>query len=821
MWCCAKERKQRPRGLGRRTKLFLFSSSLLYMVWYIVDTGIAAHNLPSLSKGAKAAFCETSKLLEDTVIGERESGHEEVFMGIGKMEMAVQSLRESIEPEAQMFKQVTTSKETASVSLKSAVSAFVDQLQNLHTNLADPNTLMVGTYECVFCEVCCTITGNTAARKGRQHSDRGTGFETDNPTQTRLENAVVRIKKELTESLKEVDESIDDNFTGTKMQERRDSLKDGQVSLAKVRKHFDEDLIKTFVDSDEILNTIITYLDLVAVIILGVMVIPTLLLIGSLLWVFWKPRWGNANRPTPSVQPLLGTSDRRVDTSMPSPRKPCLVSTSWCVTFLFTFIIFLLGGLASIISYAESSVCEAAVHPDMFVSKISFRFDKADKKKNNDDDTLVKISESCIAKAGDGSFLDVIDLKLDSKGDDNENDEAENKEEIDEPDDDEDDESPNQIKRLEKRMFRDIDKMETDVDKKHKQFSKNKDVVDFLKYFADYGDMYLIKDSAETKDKLDQKATAAWAAFQASGNPMKRDTFYSLMESATSGLPTCESRRDVTLKGPVGRFVRTRFQELDHPIPPGTDKITFPGANEYYAGLERENLDIGVRNKADKCPAKFTTMNSVAGAVAGVGLSFFQELMTDKMQVITKKDFACNRMKPDGSIEVRKCNFEEWRQFLKETHALLTRLAAKVDEAQKKFSRDVASGVRVAMEESVVPRMDVLADGMSCNYIHRRYDRLVIELCGVHAPAMRTTAIAWVMFATVCWIAIMIEFWLWRYLVDYWTLKNDDDVFDEGDFHTPPENPNDNTLVMSGGETPPLRESRGVASGGSTPFVLY
>jgi hypothetical protein len=102
--------------------------------------------------------------------------------------------------------------------------------------------------------------------------------------------------------------------------------------------------------------------------------------------------------------------------------------------------------------------------------------------------------------------------------------------------------------------------------------------------------------------------------------------------------------------------------------------------------------------------------------------------------------------------------------------------------------------------------MDVLAGGMSCKYIHDRYNELANHLCMIHAPAMRATAVGWMMFASMCWIAIMVEFWIWRYLKDFWTLTNEED--DGGDFHTPPEDPLDTTLILSGGDTPPLRETR-------------
>ncbi len=751
VWCCARERKKLPGGISRRAKLFLFSSSALYMVWYIVDTSLLAHKIPNLTGNAKGFVCDGSELLVDTLQG--TNGMSSSFMGLDQMEIAVGDLRESLDPDGDVLNQITTSVTSSSSDLRASVEDLLSELTMLHDNLALEGNRIIGHYECVFCFVWCTHDGNTGPiTTGLSH--RGNSLIHD-PSKSRLMNAIERIRIELNDALENVDKSIKENLTGEKMEDTREALEKGKVSIRKFANDLDQNLIKPFIDAGSGLLRTLKYLDLAAVVVVSIMVLPTVLFICSLVWVFWKRR-GQSN---PSSRPLLlnNSADR-----LPVPRKPWLVSTSWCITFLFCFVIFLLSGVASIIAYLESSACKIATHPTDLTSRLASRL--VGERERDGGEILSKLTAECVVDGKKArSFARVINLKIDEDTEDGED-------------------EPNQIKRLEHRVNRDLDRMETGVGEKRKKFADNADIVSFLKQFGDYGDIFLRLD-------LDGVPLAL-------GVP----GLEAQLESALTGIASCEGKGNLSLSGPFGRFIRARFDAFRYPIDPDAPTFSLPGANDFSQLLDTAGIGIGVRSPAATCPAKFTNLNLVADPI-GQG---FQTLMREKMEVVNKVDFVCNQRGPEGMV-VRRCNFEQWREYLRATHSSLGELVVKIDEAQEAFQGEVVASVRRAFEDSVIPRLETLANGMDCNYIHEKYVSMARNLCEFHAPAMHSTAMGWLMFGLMCWVAIMVEFWIWRYLKDYWTLVEEDD---SGAFYTPPENPLDNTLIMSGGETPPLRETR-------------
>ena len=671
--------------MGPKTKIFVLSLTLAFIGVVIADTVFAARYREKINQGADGFLCEAFRLADNAVNGfvDTDAGGNTLhrFIGIENVASKVHAVDQMVQPASPTIQTLLAVLDETS-PIKFAVNEFLAYLEHMNDVLSDSTNVAVGPYTCVFCSTCCSAGSGGTSQLG---------------------STIASVRDSVASALVSVRQTVADSLTGDGLAGVRDSLSSASNSVDSFKTSFEDQLGSALVDHRGLFESIVQYIGIATIVIICLMALPTLLL---LLVV--------------GVGALRHESKHR-------PRHPCFASSSWCLTFLFAFILFLIAGILGLVAYLESSVCEILADPDSLIANGYFRT-------GSDNGQTKDILSTCFTRAGTGDLLGTIALGNGKTARDSLSISA---------------------------MINDqFDRLQS-ATSGNAQFSENSAVVDLLDAMRDFGSLYTIMPNKldEIRNDPQNQIPGPMAA------SLGQSTLAALLRVSLGGVPDCTDRTAVPLAGPAGDMLKQALVAAGVTIANGQTSVDLTGAASLYTALTDAGIDIGIRGSS--CPADFVSLPTPS---SGHPFDAFMEMKTDVVTHTFRCDGITVAALDGGEAGVtavpRTCTFTEWIAFVSDLQVTLRAKAAAIDGIQQATMDKINTDLRQTVQDTILPVIDDLVDGLDCKFLFTRLVGAYTSLCWHQAPGLIGSVVTWLIYAVLCWLCILVEFVIWRHLRD-------------------------------------------------------
>jgi hypothetical protein len=695
IWCCWAERLL-AHNMGKKTKIFILTMFLMYLGILAADVVYSLRYRIKINEGTGSLVCEAFKFGDELLNGYEEADGK--FIGVANIKPAVENLAGIVaDNSAELQSVVSIIDRTENINY--AVDEFLSYLKHANNVLGDAANNQVGNYECVFCNVCCS------------------GGE-DSMTSQLISSISTTVASALLSARNEVKSTL----TGDSLDSIRSALNSSIETIGQIEDQLDDTLNIALVSNRGLFDSVIKYIDIGTIVIVASMGVPTMILMIAVFFGIFR-----SHQKTSFFDPLN------------KPRNPCGMSFSWCITFLWAFLIFLIAGLVGIPAYLFASTCEIMADPELL-------FNMTLAKIGNGSSEISTLVNACIVPAGSGDLLSNIHT---SPGGDTLR-------------------SSLNVSGMINEQFIKLDNLINSFESsQNSMFSKNPDFLSFLDTMDTFATLFTMKaSSVSALTGGDPSLTPSIPLLTSVPN------WNELLTNSLLGIPDCGGRSGVEIPqdGEIAQQIRSALN-LDDSV----YSFDFEGLNDFTAALAAAGIDIGASGST--CPSDLVSLSPPDPLMAAP----FDTLVRWRMEVL-QNTFRCDevRVSPDpvtgkatGSVTPRSCTFTEWLSFVSSMRSALLAMAENVDSVQSDTLDSINTDLRSTVMGSVVPAVDVLLNGMNCEFLHDRYMGIYESLCWEETPGLVGSVITWLIFGCLCWMAIMVEFVLWRNLRDNLSLWTD------------------------------------------------
>jgi hypothetical protein len=336
----------------------------------IVDTAFSAVSTESLRAGSLAIYCRTTSLASAVLNGVNWTStadpgavdvSERSFIGMEPLYSQMQILSDTLAVDGSVVESISSTLDDT-VELQNAVNRLTNYLDLTNDMLGDGDTISPGSgeYSCVLCTACCS------------------GDEGSYVSQVRDV-----ISESFASSLNEVRSQVSDTLAGSGLEDTREAVRSGADIMMDVTNTVEEKVGQRILDNEKMIDTGLLLLYIIAIVLTASALVPVFWLIMSAVYGVCK--------------------SYRVSYSDPNdkPQNPCCVSTGWCITFFYAFLILLVAGVLSIAGFAQAVVCDAVADFDVFIDKALDQFGSG----STSNDTSTVVVNACLKSTGNGDFL--------------------------------------------------------------------------------------------------------------------------------------------------------------------------------------------------------------------------------------------------------------------------------------------------------------------------------------------------------------------------------------------------------------------------------
>jgi hypothetical protein len=543
-----------------------------------------------------------------------------------------------------------------------------------------------------------------------------------------VDGVTASISSTVASALNTVRRQVRQALTGDGISAIRSALNESRSAVTSMQSGVDDTVESVFISNTALFESILKYVDIGTIVIIASMALPTLLvLIVVFLGVF-------------------RSSQRSYFDPALKPRNPCCASCSWCVTFLHAFLLFLIAGLLGIASYVLASGCEIIQDPHTMVHSTFSRFIGDDSRQ------LLNIVDTCAVQSGSGDLLSTVTV------------------------------GTNETLRSQLNVTDEIDAKFDYLDNLTSQsanrlFSENAELISLFDAMDSFGSLFTMSRAAVESLLTDPSLAPSVGLIMSAGSSA---SVQSLLEQAVTGIPDCGGRSNVDLgaaDSPVGSKIREALN-----FPSSTQFVSFQGLNDFAGAINAATIDIGASGTV--CPTDYLTLNPPDITLA----SPFHMLVSWRTNVL-QNTFRCDQIQvtPDpvtgmavSLIQPRSCTWTQWLNFVSSLRADLISKAQNVDIIQQATISSIQTDLRDLVQTAIFPKMNTLLNGCNCKFVAERYQGLYRSLCWWQAPGLIGSVITWLVFGGLCWIAILIEFVIWRHWKDNISIWRDN-VMERGD----------------------------------------
>ncbi|KAF4659493.1 hypothetical protein FOL47_007567 [Perkinsus chesapeaki] len=429
---------------------------------------------------------------------------------------------------------------------------------------------------------------------------------------------------------------------------------------------------------------------------------------------------------------------------------PCAVSCSCCITWVYAFIACYVSGIVMILAYFEGSIC-MIIHD---VPKIINLYDDiqsfadrsgptrrllpalptlaSGRKLAGENDDIKNFLGTCLSPDGDGDILSTISVGNNQTLRDTFN--------------------------VEDRIKTEFDKITNsvgaDINDPSLNIANMQVFQDLLNAIDAIGDLYVLEPN--NISTLQADADYTW-----NGNaPPSATAGADILTEGFSGVPECADRL-IDLSSLSASF-RDPISSLDGQ--------TLRGVDHYINTLGTNGVSLGTATTCATFKATGATQNLVP----------WGNLINLRKEVMTKTDFDCTGYtlseNADGKFvtapdTAATCNFDQWRQFIRNFKTQLQTKAAEVDTQRVASFDNIDNGLRDLVDRLVVVPIAELLEGISCRFMAVRWEGFINQFCWTYAAGVTGFGGALLAACGIMVVVLIYEFVIWRYLKDNRCIK--------------------------------------------------
>jgi hypothetical protein len=670
--------------MGKKTKIFLLSAFLVFVGALIADVIYSLRYRSKIHDGSEMFLCQAFELGDNVLNGYNSLDGEHLFIGIENVGPVVDSIEATVQlgsPTLQSVMAIVG--ETRPITY--ALDEFLLYLNHMNTILGDSTNNDVGNYECIFCQLCCS--GNDESMVGK---------------------AISSISGSVASGLSEARVKVESALTGDNLDNVRSSLSSSDTTINDLKLQVESMFDVVLISNKDLFDSIVKYIDLATIIVIASMGLPTLLLLIVVFLGVFRSREKSLTNPSEKV------------------RNPCCTSCSWCISFLFAFLIFIIAGVLGSASYLLASSCDLLVDIDTLVSDVVPRL-SADSPSNSQVRDIIR---TCATMDGSGDLLGTIQF-------------ADNKTARDALD-------------ISGPINAQFDKLGEMADGMTSSFAINPHIKSLIDTLVGMGSLFTMKPHVMEAIRSDPsfQLSPGLAAFL--GDAVITD----LIERSIKSVPDCNDRAASSFESTeAGEELASRM---------GVQGASLEGLSGFVAAVQAAGIDIGVIGNT--CPAAFMSLSP-----PDVTMAHPFDKFVEYRTFVQSHTFRCDQLvvspdpvsgAPSATINPRTCNWDDWVVYISDLGATLGQKALDIDSIQSTTMDRISTDLRSLVQEEVLSKVDSLLNGLDCKFINERYTKTIEALCWKEVPGMIGTAITWLVFACLCWVAIIIEFVIWRHLKD-------------------------------------------------------
>ena len=440
--------------MGVKTKIFLLSVFLVFFGLLIADVVVSLKHRGRIPEGAKGFICEAFKF-SDFVVNGYESEHE--FLGLENVDSIVGNLSGMVESNSSLMVSISNIvDQTLPISV--SVNVFLEYLSHTSLVLGDPTNNFVGQYECIFC---------------KQLND------------SMVQDSIISISSSLASSLAQVRENVQSQLSGDGLVSIQSSLASASSVIDSFKHEVENGVSSGLIENHEMFDKILSYINTASIVIISSIGVPAIMVIITVFFGVFRSS-------------IKSYSDPKI-----RPRNPLFSSCSWCITFLFAFLFFLLAGILGLVAYASSSACEVLGDMHRFISILPTESNMKD------------ILTNCLTLNGSGDILGSIPTGNGTTAKDTLN-----------------------ISSLINSQFDVLTLLSSST-----QFSTIPQLVNLFDSLSNYGSLYTISPNAINAVSTDPSFHPSPQLIAHLGS---LSTFESLMQSGLEGVPDCDGRLNIS-----------------------------------------------------------------------------------------------------------------------------------------------------------------------------------------------------------------------------------------------------------------------------------
>ena len=533
--------------------------------------------------------------------------------------------------------------------------------------------------------------------------------------------AQVVFNNSLASAVQSLRTSVEDKLTGSGLDNIRTSVNQTKDVVSQLRSRIETDLGQRLLDQRPTIDRVTNALSLASIVLVASIGLPALFLLINILVAFCCSKRASFSDPASK------------------PQNPCHASCGWCISFLYAFILMFVGGLLIIVGYFEASICDMTSNMDNFWDDIYFRLDSVIGSDNPGGVSFHTIVDTCFKTNGTGDILSAVHT--------------------DGPD-----------SQTVREVLLDALNLTSEFDSVFNQTNDipslidNEVLVQMFDSWTNYGGIYMI--NVSTMQDMAQNTTL---------NPQvpPPPNYAAIIKLGLGSRPECSvpgvTNLTVSL---VGTSIQASLEGAGYTFPPSDEEaFGFNNFHDYAVILNDNNFTF--INATDSCPYIVTDVNAALPYSALAGF---------KADVLVKEDYQCDTLVPaydqdTGRVTFTRnptaCTFEEFKTYMSDLQGNVTAAVVAIDTAQEITLTALHDEVESVVIDDLLPPVYTIINGTDCQFIMHGWTGIYEALCWEQTPGLVGIAFTMVGLASLGFLAMIIQFVVWRHLKDNLCLWQD------------------------------------------------
>lgn len=696
IWCCCKE-KEFPAYFSGPALTFIWISMGFVFIAVIIDTAFSAVSTVDMRSGSLAILCRTTSLASAVLNGVNWTASADLqamnlsdksFIGMEPLYNQMQTLSDVLAVDGSVVNTISSTVNDT-VQLENAVNRLTEYLELTNEMLGNADTISPGSgeYSCVLCTACCSGGVDSYV--------------------SQIRNV---ISESLAKNLNEVRSQVNKTLAGSGLTDTREAVRSGADTMRQVTDTVEEQLGQRVLDNRDLIDLVLLVIWIVTLVLTASALVPVFWLIMSAVYGVCK-----------SYKVSYSDPDDK-------PRNPCCVSTGWCLSLMYAFLIFLVAGIFIIVGYVQASVCDEIADFDLFIDKALDKFGSGSMSSG----TSTVLVDACLKSNGTGDFLSGVNAAAFNAS-----------YYLNQVED---------LKDLISTTFNSVPAVPS--------LANSAEFRQMIDSMDEYGGLYMMS----PRRIVELQADSAFMNAMTLTDAQKHLGFGS---SATCNAKTYNLTRTA-----LGAMVQGTLTAAGYTLPNDLTAVSVAGVNDYIAQLNADAI-TGV-TYTGTCDTLSVTKNS---------FDPYSSLLYWKAQPSSKTDFKCDTITetedPDTHVVTFNrvtgtCNsltaFTTYVGYLK---GRLEQAAATIDTQADSTKTVMQARIISIITDQILPPVIKVLSESDCSPLRNGWNALFNSFCSDFTYGVVGLGITFSVYGGLALISVFIMFFIWRNLKDNISLWRD------------------------------------------------